>query len=433
MSAYTHPLAFTVRPKDTAGVELRTAPEIDSDGRFRPSPMETVLCEFENASISFSRKKVIEIPQDASPRKRARLEKKIEKQHWEHLGTLKKARFVATSFRLLWIAKHKGEVWVGFTPKGLLKAAARTAASSVMAAGKWDIGQVLLTMVGGAGADGDKRLVFTFADSETKFRIDVEKIRGARDSLPRIHQRAVSLIRRVYEQYSPHQTEAIEALRSHEARQEPTRHKGSFVSYSAPYVCVAPLLPDEQGSVPTSSAPQARVDPQPPPPTAPRPAADGRSARASRRIEKKQRAASRARRFRRWIKILSPPVVMAVAVVRWMSSVGMSGRSAEYMATSTLCLVALGVLTGLVISWVLSGIRIRRGGLALVGYGVLGFAAWQEWGDPWYAPLQLTYELSSQVQSAPFHVAYVLQYFPSLAFSLFVMAMAWGLLMRGGD
>ncbi len=250
MSAYTHSLAFTVRPKDTVGVDIRIAPEIDSDGGFRPSAKETVLCAFEGASISFSRKKVIEIPEDASPRQRARLEKKIERQQWEHIGTLKKARFIATSLRLIWIAKHRGQVWVGFSPKGLLKAAAKTAASSVMAAGKWDLGQVLLTMVGGTGADGDKRLVFTFADSETKFSVDVEKIAGAQGSLVQIHQRAAELIRRAYEQYLPHQQEAIDALRSHEVQEDPSHHEGSFVSYSAPYVCLAPLLPDEKVETP---------------------------------------------------------------------------------------------------------------------------------------------------------------------------------------
>ncbi len=50
MSAYTHPLAFTVRAKETVGVDIRIAPEIGSDAGVPGTQYLTRLREFRGHS-----------------------------------------------------------------------------------------------------------------------------------------------------------------------------------------------------------------------------------------------------------------------------------------------------------------------------------------------------------------------------------------------
>ena len=425
MANYTHSLAFTVRARETVGVDRLIAPEIDSNGVFQASADEEVLQSLDGAKISFSRMKIIKIPDGASPRQRARLERKMERQQWEHLGKLKHASFLVTSSRLVWIAKHRADMWVGFSPAGLVKAAAKTAVSSARAAGKWDIGQVVLTMVGSVAADGNKHVIFTFADSETRFRVDVEKVRNAREFVGLIHERSVPLIRRAYEQYSSHQSDAILALREYEALEDASRRQGSVVSYMVPYVCHAPFMPSLSGSDSSGTAVPTPVD------TLDRkqelsnvPQATGMSKRKRSRLSVG---------FRRFVKAISPPIVMAIVIIERLYAYRNFSFSPKYLTTSVLCVVVAGVLAGLIVSWLLSLIWIRRGALTFLGYAALGFAAWEEWGNLWFAPLQWTYELSRQVQYAPLEIVYVLRIDTQLTFALFMMAVAWGLLLRRGD
>ncbi|MCK4411326.1 hypothetical protein KAV67_03485 [Candidatus Bipolaricaulota bacterium] len=244
MSDYKHSLAFSVRAKDTLSVDLAIAPEIDSDGGFHPATSETILYTYSPTAVSFDQKKIIRIPEHVSERQRAKLERKKERQKWENVGALKKSTVAVTPFRVVWICKQRGDVSIGFSPKGLMKAALKTAASAVMAAGKWYIGQVLLSMITAVAARLDDRVVLLFEDSEMEYRVSIDPVdHKAKECAREIYRRSLSLVRSALEEHAPDQTDEIASLRELEASPEVSWQREQYTGYTVPIFFRIPVLP----------------------------------------------------------------------------------------------------------------------------------------------------------------------------------------------
>ena len=500
MSGYKYPLIFSVRAKETRGIDPTIAPEIDSDGVFHPTPEEQILYSFSPTVVSFARKRIIEIPEDATSRQRTRLEKKKDRQKWECLGTLKRSTVVVTPLRIIWVCKERGEVWVGFSPKGLAKAALKTVTSAVMATGKWYIGQVVLTMLSTIATCSDDAIILLFSDSEKQYRIDIAQVNHkAAVCAEEVFQHSLRLVRAALEQYAPGQTAEISALQALEASPSPSWHKEEYTGYTVPVSFKLPVI-----SIPTSTSASTTQSPREiaspvstftaqiastPEPVATPTTPVTRSAskallRPSARvlagfvaslhlvaggyglavyvlytssleilaaaayllfisvflgilaINGEPHLTSRSVRgswFKRskWARLLAPPLVMAFAIGLFLTSLDVVSLTKGVLASSLVCTIAFGVLMGVVFGRLLHRvIKLSRVALGALSLGVLGFGAWQEWGDPWRIAVRWTYRLAEDFAGLSPYIAVVLRIDPRFTFALVIMAFAWGIALQ---